>query len=70
MGASRRDEGRPGYCGTRAEAARRASLSHGRTGWFTEGFEMPDLREAKTLLDELASVAPGSLGVLQRSAGS
>ena len=39
-------------------------------GWFTEGFEMPDLREAKTLLDELASVAPGSLGVLQRSVGS
>jgi predicted ATPase len=39
-------------------------------GWFTEGFEMPDLREAKTLLDELASVAPVSLGVLQRSVGS
>jgi hypothetical protein len=22
-------------------------------GWFTEGFETPDLREAKALLDEL-----------------
>jgi predicted ATPase len=38
-------------------------------GWFTEGFELPDLREAKTLLDELASVAPGSLGMLQRPQG-
>jgi hypothetical protein len=37
-------------------------------GWFTEGFEMPNLQE-KTLLDELASVAPGSLGMLQRSLG-
>ena len=26
-------------------------------GWFTEGFDTPDLKEAKTLLDEL-SVAP------------
>ena len=24
-------------------------------GWFTEGFDTPDLREAKALLDELAS---------------
>ena len=24
-------------------------------GWFTEGFAMPDLREAKALLDALAS---------------
>jgi predicted ATPase len=23
-------------------------------GWFTEGFDTPDLREAKALLDELA----------------
>jgi predicted ATPase len=23
-------------------------------GWFTEGFDTPDLKEAKTLLDELA----------------
>jgi predicted ATPase len=24
-------------------------------GWFTEGFDMPDLKEAKALLDELAA---------------
>jgi predicted ATPase len=24
-------------------------------GWFTEGFDTPDLREAKALLDELAA---------------
>ena len=24
-------------------------------GWFTEGFDTPDLREAKALLDELSS---------------
>jgi hypothetical protein len=24
-------------------------------GWFTEGFDTPDLREAKSLLDQLAS---------------
>ncbi|WP_159718583.1 ATP-binding protein [Geminicoccus flavidas] len=36
-------------------------------GGFTEGFEMPDLREAKALLDELASVASGSVGVQQRA---
>jgi predicted ATPase len=23
-------------------------------GWFTEGFDTPDLKEAKTLLDELS----------------
>jgi hypothetical protein len=26
-------------------------------GWFTEGFELPDLKEAKALLDELESEA-------------
>jgi len=25
-------------------------------GWFTEGFDTPDLKEAKALLDELVSV--------------
>jgi predicted ATPase len=33
-----------------SEALRRAY------DWFTEGFATPDLREAKTLLDELESV--------------
>ena len=37
--------------------------------WFTEGFATPDLREAKALLDELASCAPGSLDMPQRTAG-
>jgi predicted ATPase len=27
-------------------------------GWFTEGFDTPDLKGAKALLDELASEAP------------
>jgi hypothetical protein len=26
----------------------------GLTGWFTEGFDTADLREVKTLLDEVA----------------
>ena len=29
-------------------------------GWFTEGFDTPDLKDAKVLLDELASAPPGS----------
>jgi len=24
-------------------------------GWFTEGFELPDLKDARALLDELAT---------------
>ena len=39
-------------------------------GWFTEGFDTPDLRDAKALLDDLASAAPGLLGAPQRFAGS
>ena len=40
-----RDQGRP------AEAR---DLLASIYGWFTEGFDTPDLREAKALLDELA----------------
>ena len=40
----RRDQGR------RAEARELLAPVY---GWFTEGFDTPDLREAKTLLDEL-----------------
>jgi predicted ATPase len=29
-------------------------------GWFTEGFDMPDLQETKALLNNLASASPGS----------
>jgi class 3 adenylate cyclase/predicted ATPase len=32
-------------------------------GWFTEGFETPDLQDAKDLLDELARTAPSSPGI-------
>ena len=35
---------------SRREAARRFGIYH----WFTEGFDAPDLKEAKALLDELA----------------
>ncbi|HEY2230374.1 MAG TPA: tetratricopeptide repeat protein [Xanthobacteraceae bacterium] len=41
----RRDQGR------RAEAHALLSPVY---GWFTEGFDTPDLKEAKALLDELA----------------
>ena len=34
---------------------RPASFSLRSNGWFTEGFDTADLREAKALLDELAS---------------
>jgi predicted ATPase len=32
-------------------------------GWFTEGFETPDLQDAKALFDELARTAPSSPGI-------
>ncbi|TYO61724.1 AAA family ATPase [Bradyrhizobium hipponense] len=32
-------------------------------GWFTEGFETPDLQAARDLLDELACAAPSSPGI-------
>ena len=40
----RRDQGR------RAEARDLLAPTY---GWFTEGFDIPDLKDAKTLLDEL-----------------
>ena len=39
-------------------------------GWFTEGFDTPDLREAKALLDELSSTPRASRVARRRSAGS
>jgi hypothetical protein len=30
--------------------------------WFTEGFDTPDLKDARRLLDELSPVAHGGLG--------
>jgi hypothetical protein len=33
-------------------------------GWFTEGFDTRDLKEAKTLLEELSNAATGTLIVL------
>ena len=37
--------------GKRAEARELLAPTH---GWFTEGFDLADLQDAKTLLDELA----------------
>jgi adenylate cyclase len=38
---------------TRAVAPRRATFSRRVYGWFTEGFDTADLKEAKALLEEL-----------------
>jgi predicted ATPase len=38
----------------RGERARAADFLAPTYGWFTEGFDTPDLKEAKALLDELA----------------
>jgi hypothetical protein len=43
-----------GYGAIRARGTRLAGLSL-RFGWFTEGFDTRDLKEAKALLDELAA---------------
>ena len=53
MGAARRDQPRPAVAdqGRRAEAR---DLLAPVYGWFTEGFDTADLKDAKALLDELA----------------
>ena len=53
MGAARRDQPRPAWRdqGRRGEAH---DLLAPVYGWFTEGFDTADLKEAKALLDELA----------------
>ena len=54
LGASRRDEPRAALA--RSGQAREArDLLAPVYGWFTEGFDTLDLKEAKALLDELAS---------------
>ena len=40
----------PGFIDGRAEARDVLAPAY---GWFTEGFDAPDLKEAKALLDEL-----------------
>jgi predicted ATPase len=54
MGTSRRDEHGAALArsGQRGEAR---DLLAPVYGWFTEGFETRDLKEAKALLDELAA---------------
>jgi len=42
---------------SRGEAAEASRLLAGVYGWFTEGFETRDLREARQLLDELSTMA-------------
>ena len=53
LGAARRDEARPAVGG-----AGRATEAHDLLapvyGWFTEGFDTADLKDAKALLDELS----------------
>ena len=44
-----------GSCVCQCEKIRRRELLAPVYGWFTEGFDMRDLKEAKALLDELAS---------------
>ena len=44
----------PGSAATRAAQAEARDLLAPVYGWFTEGFDTPDLEEAKALLDELA----------------
>lgn len=39
-------------------------------GWFTEGLDLPDLKEAKALLDELAAANPGMTSQGSVSSGS
>jgi hypothetical protein len=43
----------PGCGATRASRPRRAELLAPIYGWFTEGFDTADLKEAKALLDAL-----------------
>ena len=52
--AARRDQPRPALGGTRASAPKARDLLAPVYGWFTEGFETADLKDAKALLDELA----------------
>jgi hypothetical protein len=40
----------------RGERSQAAALLAPIYAWFTEGFETPDVKEAKTLLGELAAV--------------
>jgi len=44
----------PGCSRNRAAATKRARCSPEVYGWFTEGFDTADLKDAKALLDELA----------------
>ena len=50
-----RRRARRGSGAVRANARRPASFSLRVYGWFTEGFDTLDLKEAKALLDELAA---------------
>ena len=47
------DEPRPAVRDAGPTATRRARWSPTIYGWFTEGFDTPDLKDAKALLDQL-----------------
>jgi hypothetical protein len=53
MGTARHDEPGPDCSRTPTGARKAARCSPDIYGWFTEGFDTADLKEAKALLDEL-----------------
>ena len=53
LGAARRNQSRPAV-GNRGRRAQARDLLAPVYGWFTEGFDTADLKDAKALLDELS----------------
>ena len=56
----------PSSGATRAGASEACGLLAPIYGWFIEGFDTPDLKKARTLLEELTSVSVGSRARPQR----
>ena len=52
-GAARRDQRSPGLWAEQGERRKAHDLLAPVYGWFTEGFDTADLKDAKALLDEL-----------------
>ena len=61
LGIARRDEPRP-PAPTAGPAARGGRPARPNLGWFTEGFDTADLKDAKTLLDKLTEPAIAAEG--------
>ena len=60
LGAARDVSSSPACGRARAAAAEARERLQAIYAWFTEGFHTPDLRAAKTLLDDLGSASGGS----------